>query len=326
MQRNRKNQTTAWSAIVIKLFIWCLATKFSTSTDLQSFNERDEQRVTENAGLDIGQHGRHLRSSISRHYQERQTDHSDEPAGTNSMVQQDLSQINGEQSGSSFLTSQGGSQFQEQIQVCLPIHLNFAKAANGRTLSGGEFVRGEWFHKYGLKIYAKGHDGKNDIHPMIFDSSHVESNGLGGSHDVFALGSPNFDCEGFGVGSGGKIGRAGENCEPLGNLLIPSRNPRSPNLNLSTGGQSSQPPLGGVLIFEFNEVTKVETIGVLNVRDSDEIMIVHNDGNYDKVELSSLGQNGFQNIHLDMDSVKKLYINLHSFGAVTGLDLCVTVG
>jgi hypothetical protein len=335
-----------WSATVIKLFICCVVTKWSPSTALHNFDERNGQENTQNDQLDEGKHPRQLRSSSIQRYSsqgERIIGHDvaaeqitrlNEPDENDIEFQQDLNQLKREHSKSSVLfgesrghTFKDQDQDQSSIEVCRKMNLNFAKAANGRGMSGGEFVRGEWFHRYGVNIYAEGHDGKDTLHPMIFDSSHVESNGLGSNTDVFSLGSPNFDCMGFGVGKGGKEGKPGENCQALGNLLIPSpsRNPGLQNFNLNTKGRSDQPPLGGVLIFEFNTKTKVDSVGFLNIGDSDQIMVIYNDGSLEKIDLFSLGQNGFQNARLDLDDVNKLYINLHSFGAVTGLELCVVV-
>jgi len=331
-----------WSATVTKLFICCAVTKWSPSTALHNFDERIEQENTQNEQLNGRKRSLQLRSSIQRYSSQGErinrldvaADQITRPEENYVELHQDLTELQREHRKSSVLFGESRGhqlknreQDQSSIEVCRKTSLNFAKAANGRGLSGGEFVRGEWFHNYGLNVYAEGHDGKDNLHPMIFDSSHVESNGLGSSTDVFSLGSPNFDCMGFGVGKGGKEGKPGENCQALGNLLIPSRslNPGSPNFKLNTKGRSDQPQLGGVLIFEFNKKTKIDNIGFLNIGDSDQIMAIYNDGSLEKIDLFSLGQNGFQNAPLDLDDVKRLYINLHSFGAVTGLDLCVVV-
>lgn len=212
---------------------------------------------------------------------------------------------------------------QNVLQICRRVHLNFARAANGRDMHGGDFVRGEWFHRYGINIYADGHDGTSNLHPMIFDSSNLESNGLVGNKEIFSLGSPNFDCGGFGIGHGGKEGAPGENCEPLGNVLIPSRKAGSDSLTSSERLKVSKPSLGGVLHFKFSKLTKVENIGLLNISGANQIIAVRNDGGMENIDLVPVGQNGSQNVSLDLDQVNELFVILHSFGAVSGLDLCI---
>lgn len=201
--------------------------------------------------------------------------------------------------------------------------LNFARAANGRDMHGGEFVRGEWLHRYGVNIDAESHDGSNNLHPMIFDSSNVESNALAGNKDIFELGSPNFDCGGFGHGRGGKEGAPGENCRHLGNLLIPSRKSRIQSSR--ERGRTSKSLPGGILVFEFSKLTKVDNIELLNVSRGNQIKAVHNDGTLETIDLVSMGKNGFQNVPLDLEHVKELHVKFHSFAAVSGIDLCVVV-
>eukprot|EP00536_Pseudo-nitzschia_multiseries_P007407 jgi/Psemu1/287094/fgenesh1_pg.175_\ len=215
---------------------------------------------------------------------------------------------------------------QAVLQVCRRTTLNFARAANGRDLHGGEFVMGEWFHRYGVHISAEGHDGDHNLHPMIFDSSSVERNGLlAGSKDVFALGSPNFECGGFGQGRGGREGSPGENCQHLGNLLLPSRKPGSPTptANNEEGGSSRSSSQGGVLVFEFSKLTKVRNIDLLNVGEEDQVIVVRSDGSVNMIDLVPKGQNGFQSVPVDLDQVQQLFVTFHSFAAVAALDLCV---
>jgi len=192
---------------------------------------------------------------------------------------------------------------------------------------GGNFVGNEWLHTYGVKIYAEGHDGRGNLHPMIFDSSNVENNVLGNNiKDKFSLGSPNVDCGGFGVGMGGRAGQSGENCRPLGNILIPSRRPGSPETrDIKTEGAFSKPLLGGVLIFEFHKWTRVNSVEMLNIMEDSEILATLNNGNSAQIGLVSVGQNGFQSIAIDLENVRKLYFKLNSFTGVVGMDLCILV-
>lgn len=333
------------SPTAVIILIFCAVSKLSFSTAREILDERKETKNTQNSQTDVEQYVRQLRSTKNLYssldtsrtrddaaFAERQLSRINQLDQTNVVFEQDLEQLEEEHHSPAFISNEPGvyqlndqEQDESVLQLCRRMDLDFAKAANGRGMSGGEFVRGEWFHRYGLNIYAEGHDGKNNIHPMIFDSSNIESNGSVENEDFFAIASPNIDCGGRGIGTGGKEGSVGENCHTLGNILIPARKPGSPNLYLETRGRSYQPPLGGVLIFEFEKKTKVDNIGLLNVGRFDQITAIHNDGSFEKIPLVPLGQNGFQKVHLNLEDVERLYVNLHSISAVTGLDLCVVV-
>lgn len=126
------------------------------------------------------------------------------------------------------------------VPNCEIVRLDFSKTDTGRDLSGGDYVKDEWYHKHGVYLWAEAskeqkveeddyddhgdeeeEDDKpksknNKLHPMIFDSGRVEQNSLGPLKDVYQLGSPNLDCGGPGVGGGGKLFSEGSNCEDLG--------------------------------------------------------------------------------------------------------------
>eukprot|EP00537_Pseudo-nitzschia_pungens_P008935 CAMPEP_0172380922 /NCGR_PEP_ID=MMETSP1060-20121228/70687_1 /TAXON_ID=37318 /ORGANISM="Pseudo-nitzschia pungens, Strain cf. cingulata" /LENGTH=331 /DNA_ID=CAMNT_0013108689 /DNA_START=107 /DNA_END=1102 /DNA_ORIENTATION=+ len=248
---------------------------------------------------------------------------------TTTTIPQDLPQLH--QRGRSTEAAAPTSGQHGVLQVCRRTSLTFARAANGRTLQGGEFVMGEWFHKYGVSISARGHDGDHNLHPMVFDSSGVERNGLVGNRDVFALGSPNFECGGFGRGRGGMVGGPGENCKTLGNLLVPSRKPGSPTLgstsstSTSSGGRPTWSSPGGILVFHFSRLTKVRSIDLLNVGERDQVTVFRGNGDVETFDLVSKGPNGFQSVPLGLDQAQQLVVTFHSFAAVAGLDLCIVV-
>ena len=313
----------AWFAVV------CVIAKstVATATLQDSFIVTTEQENIKSNQSGRGESIRQLRR------------HSNGPGQNDIVLQPDLEQLTQEQdqykSSPQLLSGSGDGNKQDGIvPVCQRVRLDFAKASNGRKMFGGLFVNGEWFHTYGVMIHAEGHNGEKDIHPMIFDSSNVNTNGLEGSSDIFSLGSPNFDCGGFGVGRGGREGQPGENCQRLEKVLIPSRVPGSPNTSTNTGikigsseGTLPEPLLGGVLTFDFhNKWTKVDSIELLNIiGEENEILAVHNDGTAEKINLVSVGQNGFQNVDLGLDNINRLYITLNSFAGVSGIDLCVVV-
>eukprot|EP00534_Pseudo-nitzschia_fraudulenta_P003474 CAMPEP_0201136326 /NCGR_PEP_ID=MMETSP0850-20130426/54825_1 /ASSEMBLY_ACC=CAM_ASM_000622 /TAXON_ID=183588 /ORGANISM="Pseudo-nitzschia fraudulenta, Strain WWA7" /LENGTH=331 /DNA_ID=CAMNT_0047407619 /DNA_START=59 /DNA_END=1054 /DNA_ORIENTATION=- len=330
----------------MKFFACCVVTNLFTAMALPALDRTAGQDNAQNDQPEVEKYSRQLRVNTNRNsiqggsndrhdMKVRERNNVKEPAvQTSNIVEQDLEQLKYEHLSSSLTVNDvGGDQFKVQkqpdqslLQVCRRMKFNFAKAANGRAMTGGEYVRGEWFHRYGINIYAEGHDGIKNLHPMIFDSTDVQMNGLVGDKRYLALGSPNFDCGGFGVGIGGAEGKPGENCQSLGNVLIPSPKPGTPDSSYSiTRDDYFQSSVGGILIFEFNQRTRINSIGFLNVGGHDEIMAFHNDESFQKIELESVGQNGFQNVPLHLDNVSRMFITLHSFAAVTGIDLCIIV-
>jgi hypothetical protein len=204
--------------------------------------------------------------------------------------------------------------------ICQPVILDFQKATNGRFLRGGTFVENEWSSGYGIKVKASSHKGKKNLHPMVFDSFNVESNGVD-SNDVFYLGSPNFECGGLGVGDGGRLGHAGQNCNALGNLLVPSdRAGASTKQKNSTVSHRSQ---GGILLFEFTEYTEIRKVGLLNAGDNSTIEVWHNGTLSGRINVDSVGTNGYQKVKVEMPNVDCLAVSLSSFSGVAELDMCV---
>jgi hypothetical protein len=155
---------------------------------------------------------------------------------------------------------------------------------------------------------------------MIFDSLHVESNGLS-TNEVFFLGSPNFECGGFGVGRGGREGQLGENCNALGNLLLPSG--KSGSSKKQKDSSSSQESAGGVLMFVFKQITDVQRIGLLNAGDNSTVEIIHPDSLAETINVTSVGVNGYQSVDVSAEDVEKIYISLSTFSGVSSIDLCV---
>jgi hypothetical protein len=204
--------------------------------------------------------------------------------------------------------------------ICQPVILDFQKAADGRFLRGGTFVEYEWSSGYGIKIKASNREGKKNLHPMIFDSLNVESNEVE-TNDVFFLGSPNFDCGGLGVGVGGRLGQVGQNCNSLGNLLVPYRKAgASTKQSNRTVTDRSQ---GGILTFEFEKYTEVRKIGLLNAGDNSTIETWHNASLSGRIDVSSVGTNGYQKVQVGIPNVDTLDVSLTSFSGVTELDMCI---
>lgn len=98
-----------------------------------------------------------------------------------------------------------------------PVIVDFDKAADGTPLEAGLYVENQW-ETLGLTLFAEGGEGTL---PRLFDTSNPggATNKVCGDRD---LGAPNKKCPGGGPGEGvgGEPGAVGENCDPLGNVLI----------------------------------------------------------------------------------------------------------
>lgn len=114
-------------------------------------------------------------------------------------------------------TPPGGAPTNVGVCPTDPVTVNFDKAANGTALPAGLYVEKEW-ETLGLTLFAEGGVGTL---PRLFDTANPggATNDDCGDRD---LGAPNKECPGGGPGEGvgGEPGAPGENCDPLGNVLI----------------------------------------------------------------------------------------------------------
>ena len=139
---------------------------------------------------------------------------------------------------------------------CEAVIINFDTTADGVPLAPGMYVGTEWA-KYGLTLSASGGFGPL---PRLFDSSDPVAD-----RD---LGAPNNRCSnpGPGVGAGGEPGTEGENCEPLGNVLIIQEDNDDPSIPDDQRG-------GGKVTFTFDEpVVYFHQIGLLDIDKPDSTM------------------------------------------------------
>lgn len=100
--------------------------------------------------------------------------------------------------------------------------IDFDKSGDGSVLTNDHYVRHEWLNKYEVAITATATPGSGYTpqgKARIFDTANPGADDATGDPD---LGSPNINCPGggVGIGAGGEPGKTGENCAPLGNVLI----------------------------------------------------------------------------------------------------------
>jgi len=197
---------------------------------------------------------------------------------------------------------------------CNLLKVGFDKDANGQYVEKGRYVQNEWL-AYGLALFAEGGQGSL---PRIFDSSDPGSQDTCGDAD---LGSPNKWCPGGygpGHGVGGEPGAPGENCEPLGNLLI-IQEPGSPcpddNVN------------GGIITLDFPYPwgQYVDSIGLVDIDYASSIVVVYETKYGFKeytITVPLLGDNSAQTIDIKQDNVRWIKVMLSRSGAVSFIKFC----
>lgn len=180
----------------------------------------------------------------------------------------------------------------------------------GAPLVGGDYLSNEWYNAYGLMLSATG--GLSNK-PRLFDTSHPGTTKLGDPD----LGTPNQRCSGGGpgVGEGGEPKEPGENCEPLGNVLIiqeDNDHPEVPDDNVD----------GGTMTFKFDDPVRVTKIGLLDIDYKSYLTVkTSNSGSFD-IPIPMLGDNSVQTVDIGEDNVVELDVNLRRSGAVTYLSFC----
>ena len=157
--------------------------------------------------------------------------------------------------------------------------------------------------------------GEGDL-PRLLDSSNPGSEDTCGDAD---LGAPNEACtpSGPGSGVGGVPGSQGENCDPLGNVLIVQEpGADCPDDNVD----------GGMIIFDFEVPAEiVYSMGILDIDYASSLTVSHLvDGDMDETvfNLELLGDNSYQTVEINIENVKQIKLTLSRSGGVTSLSFC----
>lgn len=173
---------------------------------------------------------------------------------------------------------------------CTTKLLSFGKAGDRRPLPGGTTVKNEWFPNLGVKITASSQGGPDNMHPVIFDMTSPDTNGL--NHYKASM-----------------LGKH----EELGNVLVPLRQDEV------TGPDNDY----GMLNFDFYEKTLVNYITLLNVDDFSKLFVRQADGSVSIYGMDSVGRGGVQSVEIGLENVVRLSVSFKTFAAVVSMDLCI---
>lgn len=195
--------------------------------------------------------------------------------------------------------------------------LDFEIASDETKLAKGAYVTDQFVEKWGVSITADTDNRDSGYTPdgaaRIFDSSNPGTDNENGDPD---LGTPNKGCDkpGPGVGAAGRPGSDGENCVPLGNLLIIQESDKEyPDDNAK----------GGSIAFDFVRPTYVDFIGLVDIEDNhDFIEVLTVDGAKFNVHARALGNNSVQRLQIKSAGVIRLMLHMQGSGAVSDLGLC----
>jgi hypothetical protein len=174
----------------------------------------------------------------------------------------------------------------------------------------GKYIKDE-YAQYGLTLSARG--GEGDL-PRIFDTSNPGTQEEGDPD----LGSPNYSCGGPGKGVGGEKGKPGENCIPLGNVLI-IQEPGNGDMTIPDDNVE-----GGEMTLHF-QGQYVKEIGLLDIDYKTKMVIEFNRSSgvtRRTVNVPLLGDNSYQVIDINIESVKSITLKLSRSGSVSFVSFC----
>lgn len=192
--------------------------------------------------------------------------------------------------------------------VCINYTIAFDTYPNGTTIPPGTYVQNEWFDAYGIILAAA---GGFDDRPRIFDTTNPVKDP--------DLGAPNDKCTppGPGKGLGGVPGTPGENCEPLGNVIIIQEDNDDPSI-------PDDEQRGGQITFFFTRgVDYISECGLMDIEGNDTEIFVDHEGQTTTIPIIGTGNNGVQTIEIGLSSVTKLVVDFHTSGAVTFITFCL---
>ncbi len=150
---------------------------------------------------------------------------------------------------------------------------------------------------------------------IIFDSS----NPTGEDPD---LGSPNQTCSGGGpgIGVGGEVGAPGENCTPLGNLLIVAEDIVDANNDTIVDDPDDEAG-GGTIVFTFDSPVNPIRMVIMDIDAETAAVQTDSDTLAVTVDAGDLGDNSAQEVDLTGNAgVTTITVNFSSSGAVAEIE------
>ena len=196
---------------------------------------------------------------------------------------------------------------------CINYTMDFDTQFDGTPIVPGSYVEDSWYEELGITMTAKG--GGNN-RPRIFDTTNP-----GPDPD---LGAPNKNCPGGGpgVGVGGVPGAAGENCDPLGNVLIIQE------LNADMSVPDDQAG-GGTITMNFAEpIAYVYELGLMDIETYEPpttCFVQHMMNGVEETVTTPIigtGNNGKQTIEVNLQNVTQISIDFGTSGAITFVTFC----
>jgi hypothetical protein len=197
--------------------------------------------------------------------------------------------------------------------ICVNYTMDFDTFSNGTAIPPGLYVEDDWWGEWGITLEVA---GGADNRPRVFDTANP-----GPDPD---LGAPNESCPGGGpgIGLGGTVGTIGENCEPLGNVLIIQEQ----NEDTSIPDDEAR---GGNITINFAEpIVEVYELGMMDIERRHPptfVYVTHEVDGVQQVEsfpVIGTGNNGVQSIPIYRFNVTKMTVAFGTSGAIDWITWC----
>ncbi len=167
-----------------------------------------------------------------------------------------------------------------------------------------------------VHIYSHNNDGPNLA--TIFNSSDPPE-----GHEY--LGTPNEDFDGPGIGTGGSMGEEGENKLVHEKILIIADDAVDAN-----GDGLIDHPVedfnGGFVFFEFVQDVDLQSISLINIQENGGQVFLYgrDEKMIKKINIKRKGNNSFQSMQIDVESVAKMKIHMVGSGAIDDIAFCLS--
>jgi hypothetical protein len=191
--------------------------------------------------------------------------------------------------------------------------IDFETDSTGKKLTSADYIQSQWLEVFGITITAFAKTGGHTPgdKARIYDSS-TKSGPLLDTD----LGSPNEACPfgGPGKGAGGAPGSLGQNCDPVGNVLI---------IQDADKLAADANEAGGTITFDFADPVRFGHIGLMDMDEGGSyIDVVTSEGLTHTVNFFGAGDNSVQKVVVDMNHVVSVVVHFTNAAAITELSVC----